>query len=100
MRALVLLLPFLLAVKGRSPVLFYGVDYTLARFYATDDFNDAGGIFPGYLHTWNQMWIDEVMEDMQRQVGPVTVRNDVTWKRNKSADARQIVREDGPASWV
>lgn len=98
---LLLLLPLLIAAKkSATPVTFLGIDYSQAAFIGTTDFSDPAAIFPGYLNTWNQLWADEIMEDMNKAVGPVTLENEATFETNKKATADQIKREDGPESWV
>lgn len=98
---LLVLLPLLVAAKkNATPVTFIGIDYSQASFIGTSDFSEPSAIFPGYLNTWNQMWADEIMEDMNKAIGPVTLRNEATFEANKRATPDQIKREDGPASWV
>lgn len=87
----------------RSPLMdsdtavWAGLDYSLARFVGPGDFSDPSAIFPGFLESWNELFLKERMDragkvlkkHLVADIGGVT-------EANKKAGARQIIAVGGP----
>jgi hypothetical protein len=90
-----LLLGLLLGAKSATPVTFVGLDYSLAEFVGSGDFQDVNQVTTYYPGEWNRLWATEMMEDMGKVVGPVTQKIDVVAPDNAKVNESQILRTDG-----
>ena len=88
------------ARRGRDQVTFFGIDYSLARFIGNDDFRDVEQVTDYYPGVWNRLWAKEMMEDMEKAIGPVTQEIEVVDANNAKVTSKQIIRKDGGDSNV
>lgn len=59
-----------LGVASAAPqgsLVWTGIDYGLVRMVGTRDFREPEAIFPGYLDAWNGLFVEEQLDDLQRQ---------------------------------
>lgn len=89
--------------SDRSPlmdsdtVVWAGLDYSLTRMIGPGDFSDPSAIFPGFLDSWNELFLKERMEKAGKTLKKQLVADigGVT-EVNKKANAKQIVAVGGP----
>jgi hypothetical protein len=99
-RAAMLLLAALALAKPSTPVTFVGLDYSLAKFVGSGDFQDVGQVTTYYPGEWNRLWADEMMEKLAYAAGPVTQDISIVAANNAKVTEAQIVRQDGGDSLV
>jgi hypothetical protein len=83
-------------VATADQVVWAGLDYSMVKMYGTQDFNDPGAIFPGYLNKWNDLYGAEMMTVLSKTLKKQVVFDgkSVT-AANEKATESQIIREDG-----
>ncbi len=100
MRCVGIVLSLLLATPAfAGDVIWLGIDYSKAKFIGTDDFRDPEEIFPGYLHKWNGLFVDEQLPALEKAVkGRVTLATSAVDAMNMLGSEKQILRQDfGPS---
>ena len=95
-----LFIALLLGAKSTVPVTFVGIDYSLAKFIGSGDFQDVGQVTTYYPGEWNRLWASEQMEDLAKAAGPVTQEIQTVAANNGKVAEAQIVRADGGDSNV
>ena len=97
-------LPLLFGSKrsapSSTPVTYFGLDYSLARFIGADDFNEESQVVDYYPGVWNRLWVKERMEDMDRAIGPVSQEIQVVEPNNSKLTIKQVDHRDGGDSNV
>jgi hypothetical protein len=88
-------------LMASDTVVWAGLDYSKTRFIGPNDFNDPEAIFPGFLESWNSLFLRERIERMKASLGRNVVLDigSVT-ERNKTAKADQITQTPGPEDAV
>lgn len=83
---------------GRDPVvttgeiIWAGIDYSQVRMIGPAQFNDADAIFPGYLETWNDLFLRERIDIVQEKTKKAVIPDiGAVTAANRTASARQII---------
>ncbi|HPA20819.1 MAG TPA: hypothetical protein PLU30_23935 [Verrucomicrobiae bacterium] len=73
-------------------IIWAGIDYSQVRLIGPAQFNDADAIFPGYFEKWNDLFLRERIDIVQRDTQK-TVIPDIggVTAANRTASARQII---------
>jgi hypothetical protein len=86
-------------VKQATTIVWAGLDYSQVQMVGTDDFRDPSAIFPGYLDSWNGLFVAELVEPLEKRLGKkIVVDIDGMYAQNKKATPAQVIRKDGDRS--
>lgn len=78
--------------REARPVVWVGIDYSLARFVGPNDFRDPAAIFPGMLEAWNALFVQERMEKLSDRLRrPVMMDLQGLPEVNAKASAKQVI---------
>ncbi len=82
---------------GERTLVWTGIDYGLVRLVGTLDFRDPSAIFPGYFNTWNGLFVEEQLDELEARtkVSAIVTSLSHLGDLHRVADPNtQIVRDD------
>lgn len=83
--------------KNTDTVVWVGLDYSLVRMIGPGDFRNPDVIFPNMLDAWNDLFLREQIDDLNKVLGKrITLDTGGIADRNKAADEKQIIPTPGP----
>ena len=84
------------AMKGATKVVWAGIDFSMVRLIDPKEFNDPSAIFPGYLETWNNLFVYERIPHVELATKKLVVIDIAgVMERNKTATSKQIILTPG-----
>lgn len=81
-------------VVDAPSIVWAGIDYSQAQMIAPEeeDFRDLSAIFPGYLRIWNQLFLEEMVDDLSKAVRkPVEVDTTFAYESAPQVRADEVV---------
>jgi hypothetical protein len=80
-----------------DPVVWAGLDYSMVRMVGPGEFTNPEGIFPGMLDAWNNLFLQERIMFVEKQIKKnVIIDIGGVTRANKAATSKQIINSPGP----
>jgi hypothetical protein len=84
-------------LMASETVTWAGLDYSMTRMIGPNDFNNPPAIFPGYLESWNNLFLAERIRRVESALKKkVTVDIGGVTEKNKTAQPSQVTQTPGP----